>query len=76
MFSYYWVKSWQWFIYSGYKSLLDVRPHENAHVSIHSTYKHITFYVKNDFADVIKFKDLEMGSLPWIIWGTTRHCFL
>lgn len=41
--------------------------HKDVHVLILKTYEYVTLRGKVDFADVIKVKDLEMGSTSYII---------
>lgn len=48
-------------------SLLDFRPHKDAHVLIPRTCQHVTSYGKKDLADVIK--DLEMENYPGLSRG-------
>lgn len=46
---------------------------EVVHILIPGACYLIHSYCKQDFADVIKATDLEMGRLTWIIWETSSH---
>lgn len=38
------------------------------YIWITRTYEYVTLQSKEDFADMIKIKDYDMGKLTWITW--------
>lgn len=42
-------------------------PNKGVHILILGNCKSVVLHGKKNFAEVIKFKDLEMGRLPWIV---------